>query len=218
MDWEQFFSNCRTTNGGTLQMLRDATHKRKRKRWPWTVSTARRLDCDTTESQEISLRSSSRGTPGKRVDKEQTKSRLRTKVWWPKVDMDVKRMCKSCHSCQVVGQYSPSEPMLKTKPPTGPWQDVAADLMGPLPTSKSLLVVVDYYSRYYEVSVMRLTTTPKIIIALREIFSRFGNPHSLKTDNGPQFVSKEFEEFSRECGIEHRRSPALWPQANGEVE
>ena len=90
--------------------------------------------------------------------------------------------------------------------------------MGPLPTGESLLVVVDYYSRYYEVSVMRLTTTPKIIIALREIFSRFGNPHSLKTDNGPQFVSKEFEEFSRECGIEHRRSPALWPQANGEVE
>ena len=30
--------------------------------------------------------------------------------------------------------------------------------------------------------------------------------------------SKEFEEFLRECGIEHRRSPPLWPQANGEVE
>ena len=65
---------------------------------------------------------------------------------------------------------------------------------------------------------MRSTTTPKVIMALREIFARFGNPYSLKTDNGPQFVSKEFEEFLRECGIEHRRSPPLWPQANGEVE
>ena len=117
-----------------------------------------------------------------------TNSRLRTKVWWPKVDMDVERMCKSCHSCQVVGQYSPPEPMLRTEPPTGPWQDLAADLMGPLPTGESLLVVVDYYSRYYELSVMRSTTTPKIIMAVREIFARFGNPHSLKTDNGPQFV------------------------------
>ena len=93
-----------------------------------------------------------------------TKSRLRTKVWWPKMDVDVERMCKSCHGCQVVGQYSPPEPMQRTEPPTGPWQDLAADLRGPLPTGESLLVVVDYYSRYYEVSVMRSTTTRKIIM------------------------------------------------------
>ena len=134
------------------------------------------------------------------------------------MDVDVERMCRSCHSCQVVGQYSPPEPMQRTEPPTGPWQDLAADLMGPLPTGESLLVVVDYYSRYYEVVVMQSTVTSKIIMALKEIFARFGNPYSLKTDNGPQFVSREFEEFLHECGIEHRRSPPLWPQANGEVE
>ena len=71
--------------------------------------------------------------------------------------------------------------------------------MGPVPTGESLLVVVEYYSRYYEVSVMRSTTTPKIIMALREIFAPLGNPHSLKTDNSPHFVSKEFEELLREC-------------------
>ena len=61
-----------------------------------------------------------------------TKSRLRTKVWWPKMDVDTERMCKGCHGCQVVGQCSPPEPMQRTEPPTGPWQDVAADLMGPM--------------------------------------------------------------------------------------
>lgn len=147
-----------------------------------------------------------------------TKSRLRTKVWWPKMDVDTERMCKGCHGCQVVGQFSPPEPMQRAQPPTGPWQDVAADLMGPMPSGENLLVVVDYFSRYYEVVVMRSTTTPKIVEALTGIFSRFGYPYSLKTDNGPQFVSKEFEEFLHECGIEHRRSPPLWPQANGEVE
>ena len=132
--------------------------------------------------------------------------------------VDVERMCRSCHGCQVVGRGLPPEPMQMTEPPTGPWQDLAADLMGPLPTGESLLVVVDYYSRYYEVVVMTSTTTPKIITALEEIFARFGYLYSLKTDNGPQFVSREFEEFLRGCGIEHRRSPPLWPQANGEVE
>ncbi|PFX28630.1 Uncharacterized protein K02A2.6 [Stylophora pistillata] len=51
-----------------------------------------------------------------------TKSRLTSKVWWPKVDMDGERICKSCHSCQVVGQYLPPEPMLRTEPPTAPWR------------------------------------------------------------------------------------------------
>ena len=41
---------------------------------------------------------------------------------------------------------------------------------------------------------------------------------SLKTDNGRQFVSDEFESYLNECGIEHRTSPPIWPQANGEIE
>ena len=43
-------------------------------------------------------------------------------------------------------------------------------------------------------------------------------PHSLKSDNGPQFLSDEFQTFLQESGIEHRASPPLWPHANGEVE
>lgn len=109
--------------------------------------------------------------------------------------------------------------MKRTQMPTGPWQDVAVDLMGPMPTGENLLVVVDYYSRYYEVVVMHSTTSEKIITALNDIFARFGFPHSLKSDNGRQFVSEEFQRFLQEVNIEHRRtSPPLWPQANGEVE
>lgn len=43
-------------------------------------------------------------------------------------------------------------------------------------------------------------------------------PHTLKSDNGPQLVSEEFEAFLAENGIEHRKTTPLWPQANGEVE
>jgi transposase InsO family protein len=147
-----------------------------------------------------------------------TKTRLRTKVWWPKMDLDAERVCKSCHGCQVVGQFTVPEPMRRTEMPTGPWQDIAVDLMGPMPTGESLLVVVDYYSRYYEVVIMHSTTSRRIINALNEIFARYGFPHSLKSDNGAQFVSEEFERFLQEANIEHRTSPPLWPQANGEVE
>ena len=50
------------------------------------------------------------------------------------------------------------------------------------------------------------------------MFSRFGVPFSLRTDNGSQFVSEEFESFLQAHGVEHRRTTSLWPQANGEME
>ena len=132
------------------------------------------------------------------------KSRLLTKLWWPKLDADAEKLCKSCQGCQVVGQFSPPEPMMRTEPPTGPWQDIAIDLMGPMAMGETLLVVVDYYSRFYEVVVMRSMTTQKVIVTLSQIFARFGFPHSLKSDNGPQFVSEDFQKYLLENGIEQK--------------
>jgi len=146
------------------------------------------------------------------------KGRLSTKVWWPKVDTEAEKVCRSCHGCQVVGEFQAPEPMQRTELPTGPWQDIAVDLMGPLPSGENILVAVDYYSRFYEVAIMQSTTATKVITVLDEMFCRYGYPFSIKTDNGPQFRCQEFEEYLADHGIEHRKSPPLWPQANGEVE
>lgn len=134
------------------------------------------------------------------------------------MDADAEKLCRSCHGFQVVSEYAPPEPMARALPPSGPWEDCAADILGPLPSGESLLVVVDYFSRYFEVVILRSTSNTRITEVLKPIFSRFGVPHTLKTDNGPQLVSEEFEAFLAENGIEHRTTTPLWPQANGEVE
>jgi len=54
------------------------------------------------------------------------------------------RVCKSCHGCQVVGEFQVPEPMTRTEPPTGPWQGITIDPMGRLPTGGSILILVDY--------------------------------------------------------------------------
>ena len=146
------------------------------------------------------------------------KQRLRSKVWWPGIDKEIERKCKNCHGCQVVGSLPSQEPIKPTPLPSAPWEELAADILGPLPDGTYILVVVDYFSRYFEVSLMRSITTEKTVMALEEIFARHGYPKSLKTDNGANFTSVQFEEFLRECGILHRRTTPLWPQANGEVE
>ena len=75
--------------------------------------------------------------------------------------------------------------MARAYPPSGLWQDCAADILGPLPSGENLLVVVDYYSRYFEVVILRSTTSTKVINSLQPIFARFGVPYTLKTENGP---------------------------------
>ena len=147
-----------------------------------------------------------------------TKKRLRAKVWWPGVDADAEKFCKSCHGCQVVTKASKPEPMTRTELPPGKWQDIAADFMGPLPYGHYLLVVVDYYSRYYETKFMRKITTEKLIDALEDIFTIHGLPVTFTSDNGPQLTSDEFEEYLEYKGIEHRKVTPEWAEANGEVE
>ncbi|KAL1021685.1 hypothetical protein UPYG_G00016520 [Umbra pygmaea] len=147
-----------------------------------------------------------------------TKQHLRSKVWWPGMDKAAERYCKTCHGCQIVARPDPPEPLRPTPLPDRPWQDLAIDLLGPLPTNHYILVVVDYYSRYYEYDVLTSTTTEKIIDSLESIFSRHGLPVTCKSDNGPQFKSDLFREYCEKNGIKHVRTTPKWAQANGEVE
>ena len=110
------------------------------------------------------------------------------------------------------------EPMTRTALPTRPWEHLAADFMGPLPSGHYLFTVVDYYSRWVEATVMKSTTAEKTIEALKAIFCSHGLPISIKTDNGPQFISEVFKAYCEENGISHIKTTPLWPQANGEIE
>ncbi|KAJ8411216.1 hypothetical protein AAFF_G00172220 [Aldrovandia affinis] len=121
-----------------------------------------------------------------------TKQHLRTKVWWPGMDRAAEKHCKECHGCQIVSRPDPPELLRPTPLPDGPLADLAVDLLGPLPSNHSILVVVDYYSRYYEYDILTSTTTEKVIDSLESIFSRHGLPVTLKSDNGPQFKSELF--------------------------
>ena len=56
-------------------------------------------------------------------------------------------------------------------PPSGPWQDYSADLLGPLPSGENNLVVVDYHRRYCEIEILRSTTSAKVIEAVRPILN-----------------------------------------------
>ena len=85
-------------------------------------------------------------------------------------------------------------------------------------TGRTLLVVTDYFSDFIKVSRLNTTFAKATIRALKEIFSRFGIPEELCTDNGPQFTSWEFQAFAKEWGFKHTTSSPRYPLANGKAE
>lgn len=68
------------------------------------------------------------------------------------------------------------------------------------------LIVVDSYSKWPKVFVMPTTNSEKTIEVLRNIFCRYGLPHCVVSDNGPQFASTEFQTFIKSNGIMHKLS------------
>ena len=78
--------------------------------------------------------------------------------------------------------------------------------------------MVDYYSRYIEIARLSRTTTAEVVSHLKSIFARHGIPVIFISDNGPQYASREFEEFAKEYEFRHVTSSPYFPQANGEAE
>ncbi|XP_039150808.1 uncharacterized protein K02A2.6-like isoform X3 [Drosophila simulans] len=146
------------------------------------------------------------------------KRRLRSKVWWPQIDREAEKFVKACRDCCLVSQDIRPPPMDRNPFPTGPWIWVASDLLGPLPNNEYVLVFIDYFSRYMEHKFLKTISSTTLIEAMKEIFCRLGYPEYLRTDNGRQYVSEEFSNYCKACGIEQVRTPPYWPQANGEVE
>ena len=83
---------------------------------------------------------------------------------------------------------------------------------------RTLLVVCDYYSNFFEVARLNTVTTRSVVREFLPMFARFGLPDVLVTDNGPQFASAEFAVFVRKKGITHLTSSPHYAQSNGKSE
>ncbi|XP_015774920.1 PREDICTED: uncharacterized protein K02A2.6-like [Acropora digitifera] len=107
--------------------------------------------------------------------------------------------------------------MIPSAVPARPWQVLGTDLFSL--KGRTYLLVVDYFSRFIEISILLASQkSSETIRALKSIFAIHGIPDILRSDNGPQFVSTEYDEFSKEYSFTHVTSSPKLPQANGEAE
>ncbi|KAL0170804.1 hypothetical protein M9458_035400, partial [Cirrhinus mrigala] len=88
---------------------------------------------------------------------------------------------------------------------SAPFRRIAMDIVGPLEKSSAghryILVVSDYATRYPEAFPLRSITTPKIIHALVQLFSRFSIPKEILTDQGTNFTLRLMGQLNKQLGI-----------------
>ena len=77
---------------------------------------------------------------------------------------------------------------------------------------------MNYFSDIIEVSELQDTTSTSVIQALKEHFSRHGIPDTVVSDNGSQFSSQEFHEFSLSWEFSQVTFSPHCPKSNGKAE
>ena len=80
------------------------------------------------------------------------------------------------------------------------------------------LILVDNHSKWLEIEPMKCTNGFQTVPTLRKWFSQFGVPIQLVSDNGPQFTSSEFKQFTTKHGIKHIRCSVYHPSSNSGAE
>ena len=82
----------------------------------------------------------------------------------------------------------------------------------------NFFMVIDSHLKWLELKHMTSTTSQRMIAVLCDLFSAFGLPEEIVSDNGPQFISKEFSEFMKLNGIRHTLTLPYHPVSNGVAE
>ena len=153
-----------------------------------------------------------------------TLSKVRQNYYWPGLEQDVKIYVTGCETCQKGKDPIPTKKApMKVARSGYPMERIAVDILGELPVTergkKYVLVVSDYFSKWtecYPMSNMEASTVARLLV--EQLFTRFGVPDQLHSDQGRQFESKLFAEICDLLQIDKTRTTPYHPQSDGMVE
>ena len=77
---------------------------------------------------------------------------------------------------------------------------------------------MDNLTKYWDLEQLNDTDAESTILQMKKIFARQGVSEVVISDNGPQYASKEFKEFSESWNFHHYTSSPHHPKGNGTAE
>ena len=146
--------------------------------------------------------------------------------YWPDMRTDINDYVRGCVVCQR-NKSASGKPAGKLQPlpvPSGIWEDISMDFIGPLPKTARghdfVLNVVDRLSKMAHFLPCKKSIDGRGVAELyaSRIWSLHGQPRSIVTDRGTQFVNAFNKHLLSLLGTRHAVTSAYHPETDGQTE
>ncbi|UYV60919.1 K02A2.6-like [Cordylochernes scorpioides] len=125
-------------------------------------------------------------------------------------------MVENCKTCIATQRDKQKQPLMLKEIPELPWEIVASDNFHF--EGNEYIVIIDSYSGFINFEPINTINSKDTIGFLKRNFSIHGIPKVLETDNGRNYASREFNEFSNKWKFNHKTSSPHYPKSNGLAE
>ena len=133
-------------------------------------------------------------------------------IYWPSITEDIKSIINKCEKCLAHCRHNQKEPYIPIDIPIVARKTVTTDLF--VFKDKTCMIVIGLFSRFPVVRQLHGESTELVLDALKDVFSDFGIPESIISDNGLCYKSQEFNEFCARFEINHITGASYNQQAN----
>ena len=137
-------------------------------------------------------------------------------MYRPGYTLQIRDMVETCSLCQENRRANSNMPLQQHPVLDYPYQVVGTDLFEL--DGQVYLLSVDSYSKWVCVEALQETRSIDVIRVLEKQLVDFGCPQRLISDNGPQYGSFEFREFTKRLHFEHVTSSPSYARSNGQSE
>ena len=145
--------------------------------------------------------------------------------YWPKMARQIKEYIKRCTVCL---RHNPKDgkhtaPIQSSDKANFLFEKIAIDLIGPFKKMSKkkhmyALTIVDIATRWGEAIPLKRIDAESICTELLNVFSRYGFPQTLLSDNGSQFKGQMTQAIMKMLNITQVHSTIYHPQSNGVIE
>jgi hypothetical protein len=146
---------------------------------------------------------------------------FRAGFYWLTAIKDAKDIVRKCEACQwfTSRPHAPAAEM-QPIPLSWPFAQWGLDMVGKFHKSWPgghvyILVTVDKFTKWVEAAPVTTQDSTTAMNFINSIVFRFGVPHSIITDNGTNFTSKEFKSYCESMGIKLKFTSVAHPKTNG---
>lgn len=152
--------------------------------------------------------------------RDETTRRIMDKYFFKNIHKTVGEYVRNCVVCMAVKkrQYQKNAP-LQAYTPRYPFEILLIDVLGPYNESrrgkKYILCVEDVFTRWIEAEAFPNVEAKTVTMFLnKQVFSRYGCPRIIISDNGSQFNSGTYRQFCEKYKIERFFTPIFHQQSN----